>query len=123
MQLTGSVPVLACKNIDATLDFYQQALQFVIVNQRKSVNALEWVYLKSGDVLLMLETSYSKCTTADSASRTDLYTDDVQRLHHYLKARGYEAGELKLTSYDIQEFDISDPDGHKLTIGQRNSEK
>lgn len=122
MQLIGSVPVLACKSIDATLDFYQQALQFVIVNQRKTDDQLEWVYLKSGNVPLMLEAISQEQSGDGYNSRIYLYTDDVARLHHYLKARGYDAGELRLTPYDMREFDIFDPEKHFLTIGQRITE-
>ena len=117
MQLTGSVPVLGCNNIEETLNFYQQALQFIIVNQRKSEQGLEWIYLKSSDTLLMLE----NCTADEEAggSRIYFYTDDAAGLHHFLKAKGYEPGELTTTSYDTQEFDLSDPEGHRLTIGQQ----
>ena len=121
MNLTGSIPVLACNNIDESLDFYQQALQFVIINQRKSQDRLQWVYLRSGDVVLMLESC--DADAAAGSSRLYLYTDDVQRMHHYLKAKGYRPGSLRLTPYDMQEFDISDPAGHRLTIGQRVTEK
>ena len=123
MQLTGSVPVLGCSNIEATLDFYQQALQFVIVNQRKSDKGPEWVYLSSGQTLLMLEARQPVATGSVGNSRIYFYTDDVKALHHFLKARGYHAGELKTTSYGMQEFDINDPEGHSLTIGQQLAEK
>ena len=119
MQLTGSVPVLGCKNIEETLSFYQQALQFIIVNQRKSEQELEWVYLKSGNTLLMLE----NCKTNERAggSRIYIYTDDAPALHHFLKAKGYAPNELTTTNYGMQEFDLNDPEGHSLTIGQESS--
>ena len=123
MQLTGSVPVLACSNIDDTLLFYQQALQFVIVNKRMSGDRLEWVYLRSGEVSLMLEAVASADTADDHDSRIYFYTDDVQRLHHYMKARAYPLSELRLTGYGMQEFDVRDPDHHAITIGQHVTEK
>lgn len=123
MRLTGSVPVLACNHIDVTLDFYLQALQFVIVNKRTTENTLEWAYLKSGDVLLMLEAINSKFKGDGCSGRLYLYVDDAQQLHHYLKAKAYEVSALRVTLYDMQEFDINDPEGHQLTIGQRVTEK
>jgi uncharacterized glyoxalase superfamily protein PhnB len=119
MQLTGSVPVLGCNNIEETLNFYQQALQFVIVNQRKSEQGLEWVYLKSGNTLLMLENF--KIDEKAGGSRNYLYTDDAAALHHFLNAKGFTTGELTTTSYGMQEFDLNDPEGHHLTIGQENT--
>jgi uncharacterized glyoxalase superfamily protein PhnB len=122
MQLIGSVPVLACNNIEETLDFYQQALQFIIINQRKSDEGPEWVYLKSGQTLLMLETQ-KESGKEKGGSRIYFYTDDAKALHHYLKAKGYSTGKLTTTAYGMQEFDINDPEGHYLTIGQQPAEK
>lgn len=123
MQLTGSVPVLGCNDIEETLNFYQQALQFVIVNQRKSDKVPVWVYLKSGQTLLMLETRQSSTGDGAGSSRIYLYTDDARALHHFLNAKGYHPGELQTSNYGMQEFDIRDPEGHYLTIGQRLTEK
>lgn len=52
-----------------------------------------------------------------------MYTDDVKALHHFLKAKGYSAGNLITTDYGMQEFDINDAEGHYLTIGQQLTEK
>lgn len=121
MQLTGSVPVLGCNNIEETLNFYQQALQFIIVNQRKSEQGLEWVYLKSSNTLLMLEKH--KSNEKAGGSRIYLYTDDAAAMHHFLNAKGYSPDELITTSYGMQEFNLNDPEGHHLTIGQENTGK
>ncbi len=122
MQLIGSVPVLACNNMEQTLDFYQQALQFIIINQRKSDKGPEWVYLKSGQTLLMLETN-RRAGEETGGSRIYLYTDDAKALRHYLNAKGYAPGKLTTTAYGMQEFDLNDPEGHCLTIGQQPAEK
>jgi uncharacterized glyoxalase superfamily protein PhnB len=123
MQLTGSVPVLGCNHIEETLDFYQQALQFIVVNQRGSDEGPEWVYLKSGKTLLMLEALQANKVHNPGGSRIYLYTNDASALHHFLNAKGYSTGELKTTDYGMQEFDIKDPEGHYLTIGQPLTEK
>ncbi len=122
MQLLSSVPVLACNNIAATLHFYQEAFQFIIVNQRKSEQGLEWVYLKSGDTLLMLENSQLAPGQGMGRSRLYLYSDDAAGTHHFLRARGLQVSDLRTTEYKMREFDISDPEGHCLTIGQQITE-
>ena len=111
--------MLGCTNIENTLQFYQQALHFVIVRQRKSDNGPEWVYLKSGQTSLMLESSQSHTPGETGNSRLFFYTDDASALHHFLNARGYATSPLKTTPYNMQEFNISDPEGHYLTIGQQ----
>ena len=120
MRLTGSVPVLSCRQLEDCLAFYQAALQFVIINQRSSENSIEWVYLASGNSFLMLEKSAINSREPAPASRLYLYTDDVARLHHYLRARGFAPSELRSTDYAMQEFDITDPAGHRLTIGEKS---
>ena len=121
MRLLGSVPVLSCSDLEQSLNFYQQALQFVILNKREGEHGLEWLHLQSGDTQLMLEQNLEAQTTDQTASRLYLYTDDVMTMHHYLQAKGYEPGDVIKTKF-MQEFDLFDPDGQRLTIGQRLSE-
>ena len=119
MRLLGSVPVLSCSDVEHSLQFYQQALQFIVLNKRVGDNGLEWVYLQSGDTLLMLEKSMRNEGHKPVAhGRLYFYTDDVSTMRHYLKARGYEVGPMLKTAY-MEEFDLVDPDGQRLTIGQQ----
>jgi len=127
MKLIGSVPVLVCNKIDATLHFYQDAFQYVIVNKRKSEQGLEWVYLKSGDTLIMLEKNQilsdkDRSHAEAVGCRLYFYTDDADGTHHFLRARGYQLSDLRSTQYGMREFDITDPEGNHLTIGQKNTE-
>ena len=122
MRLTGSVAVLNCSDIEQSLLFYQQALQFVVLNKRQGEHGLEWIHLKSGDTLLMLEQSRDeKASAGKCMSRLYLYADDVSSMHHYLIANGYQVGDVNKTAY-MEEFDLRDPDGHRLTIGARLSQ-
>ena len=115
----GSVPVLSCSDVEQSLNFYQQALRFIVLRKRAGSDGLEWVYLQSGDTLLMLEKSDSPAgNQATSSTRIYFYTDDVTAMHHYLKARGFKTGGLTSTAY-MEEFDLVDPDGQRLTIGQQ----
>ena len=119
MRLTGSVPVLSCNRLESCLDFYQSALHFVIIKQRRSQQTLEWVYLASGDCLLMLEKQLEDTSNLTDRTRLYFYTDDVTGLHHFLQARGHAPGELRSTDYGMREFDIVDPEGRCLCIGEK----
>ena len=119
MRLLGSVPVLNCSDVEQSLDFYQQALQFIVLNKRVGDCGLEWVHLQSGDTLLMLEQASANTTDRLAGiSRLYLYTDDVATMHHYLMAKGFDVSRIVETDY-MQEFDLHDPDGQRLTIGQQ----
>ena len=119
MRLLGSVLVLSCSDVEQSVTFYQQALQFIVLNKRVGDEGLEWVHLQSGDTVLMLEktgrTGPQKSTTLN---RIYLYTDDVSAMRHFLKAKGYEVSPILKTAY-MEEFDLLDPDGQRLSIGQR----
>ena len=120
MRLLGSVPVLGCSNVEQSLEFYQQALQFVVIKKRVGDAGLEWVYLQSGDTLLMLEkSSVDHKQDAASRNRLYLYVDDVVSMHHFLNAKGYEVSPLTNTGF-MEEFNLVDPDGQRLTIGRQN---
>jgi uncharacterized glyoxalase superfamily protein PhnB len=125
MKLLGGIPVFSCQQIEATLAFYQQALQFVILNQRFSGESLQWVHLKSGDVAIMLERSPGDSAEGSNAtgSRLYLHVDNAAELHHYLIARQFQPSDLSATDYRALEFDIHDPDGHRITIGQSNADQ
>lgn len=120
MRLTGSVPVLSCRQLEDCLAFYQSALQFVILKQRSSEQGLDWVYLASGQCFLMLERQTQNSAHQLDQSRLYLYTDDIAALHHFLQARGFSPGALRLSDYHMREFDLADPDGHRLSIGEKN---
>jgi len=55
MAILSSIPLLHCQSIDDTLVFYQQLLQFVLVNKRESEGKLVWAHLMHGDTTLMLQ--------------------------------------------------------------------
>jgi catechol 2,3-dioxygenase-like lactoylglutathione lyase family enzyme len=119
MRLLGSVPVLSCSDVEHSLEFYQQALQFIVLNKRVGDRGLEWVYLQSGDTLLMLEQrEHSAGPDLVAHNRLYFYTDDVSAMRHYLKAKGYEVGPMLQTAY-MEEFDLVDPDGQRISIGQQ----
>ena len=119
MRLLGSVPVLGCSDVERSLEFYQQALQFIVLKKRVGDKGIEWAYLQSGDTLLMLEKSVQHDSQqAVTCNRLYLYSDDVVSMHHYLKAKAYEVSPVVKTAY-MEEFDLIDPDGQRLTIGRQ----
>ncbi len=121
MRLLGSVPVLACSDVEQSLDFYQQALQFIVLKKRVGDDGVEWAYLQSGDTLLMLEKSSQQHERNSlTRNRLYLYCDDVSAMHHYLKAKAYDVSPVVKTAY-MEEFDLADPDGQRLTIGRKIS--
>jgi len=46
----------------------------------------------------------------------------VAVLHASLKARGYEPSDLRVTFYDMKEFELEGPDGCRLWFGRQTAE-
>ena len=125
MQYKGLIPVLFCHNPAKLLQFYQQIMRFIVINQRQGEEGLEWAHLKSGDSMIMLQKSSGQnrqeITTNDNILLY-YYTDDVETEHRFISAKGYPLTPLSTTDYKMKEFFITDPEGNRLAVGQRMTE-
>ena len=118
MSLTGLVPVLKCRSVDHSLQFYKDTLRFVEIRTRKGKSELEWVYLKSGNTYLMLELAGTEGLPSNHTISLYFYTDDIRSFHHYMLAKGYDISDLEKTAYGILQCVFTDPDGHKIQLGE-----
>ena len=127
MQLKHLVPMLNVSNIESSLDFYQNALEFKVVSDPSAVGEWRWATIRSGHTELMLSESRHEPglrNIADPHSDTDwpvtfyFYPDDVVRLYSHMLAGGFKPTALKVTHYGMREFSLIDPDGHLLSFGQ-----
>jgi len=134
MAILSAIPVLSCKSIETTLDFYKQVLQFVEVNKRQSEGVVYWVHLMHGDVTIMLQRagqSLEKKSVRSKQSspvleqsghcRISLYffSSNVKELHHFISVNCVDVSELYVTDYKMQEFSLLDPEGNTVIVGQR----
>ena len=123
MAILSSIPVLNCHSIEETLAFYQQILQFVIVNKRENNNGLQWVHIMNGDTTMMLQTVDHKIseTRLDQKSNINIYfyVNNINDMNHYIKAKYSLVSELRNTDYHMQEFSVADPEGNTVTVGQK----
>ena len=123
MAILSSIPVLNCHSIEETLAFYQQILQFVIVNKREDNNELQWVHIMNGDITMMLQTVDRKTSEPrpDQNSNINIYffVNNINDMHHYIKAKYNLVSELIDTDYHMQEFSVTDPEGNTVTLGQK----
>ena len=123
MAILSSIPVLNCHSIEETLAFYQQILQFIIVNKREDNNELQWVHIMNGDITMMLQTVDRKTSEPrpDQNSNINIYyfVNNINDMHHYIKAKYNLVSELIDTDYHMQEFSVTDPEGNTVTVGQK----
>lgn len=122
MAILSGIPVLNCLSIDNTLKFYQQLLQFVIVNKRESNNQLKWVHLMHGDTTLMLQAIDQQPAETIPLQHSSLslyfFIDNIKELQHFIKAKNHKVSEIKATDYEMLEFSLTDPEGNIIILGQ-----
>lgn len=123
MAILSGIPVLNCQSIEKTLAFYQQLLQFVVVNKRESAGALNWVHLMHADTTLMLQAvepqNPESCSATKSRITLYYFVNNINELHHLIKAKNYSVSEIKTSDYQMREFSLQDPEGNSVTIGQK----
>jgi len=125
MAILSGIPVLNCRFIEATLDFYQRILQFVVVNKRESNGSVFWVHLMHGDVTVMLQRSgqqSEKLSPLESPQQSSIllyfFSNNINELHHFINVNYNNVSDLILTDYQMQEFSLLDPEGNTVMIGQ-----
>ena len=117
--------MLNCQFIETTLDFYQRILQFVVVNKRESNGSVFWVHLMHGDVTVMLQRTgqpSEKLSPLESPQQSSIslyfFSNNIKELHHFITVNYNNVSDLILTDYKMQEFNLLDPEGNTVIVGQ-----
>lgn len=132
MTILSGIPVLNCHNVEISLAFYQQLLQFVVVKKREVKSRLDWVHIMHGATTLMLQadanrtrsdqTSFNSSNDIPDSSSSSIslyfFVDNIDELHHFLRAKSVTVSEIEVSHYKMKEFRLNDPDGNSLVIGQ-----
>ena len=121
MAILSAIPVIHCRSVETTLKFYQQLLQFVVVKKRDTDGVLNWVHLMHGGTTLMLQSVSGDSANASSITNSNItlyyFVDNLDDLHHFIKAKKSDVSKIKKTDYKMREFSLIDPDGNLITIG------
>ncbi len=127
MTLKTLIPMLNVADIEASLEFYRDALGFEVVSLPDKVKEWQWATIRSGATELMVsqtEEGPQLAMPIDLAANSGwptifyFYPDDVVALYESVRAKGFETTELETTFYGMREFSMQDPDGHVLSFGQ-----
>jgi uncharacterized glyoxalase superfamily protein PhnB len=122
MLLDRLVPLLNVEDVEASLDFYRNALGFALEHRHDVQGKPVWAEVSHGDIVLMLNSPDG----ADSSARRTrptygealfyFHVLDAQAAHQELSGRGYAPGPLEEQPYGMLEFTLRDPDGYELAI-------
>jgi len=135
MNFEGLIPVIQCQYIEQTLEFYQQALRYIVISKTETDAGLQWAYIKSDNTFLMLQKNTNFIESSHDSIRElsrelsqgshqaaniilHYYTCDVSAQRQFMAAKGIKVGQLEDTAYHIRQFFVEDPEGNKIVIGQ-----
>lgn len=113
-----SMPVLACKDVEACADFFSDQLGFQLANFFKAEGeAMAFAIVSLGDITIALQ--HAPDFTPYVGWSAYLYIDDAKGMADALYDRGVTLQtEPHETFYGMIEFDLVDPEGHVLAFGQ-----
>ena len=121
MAILSGIPVLNCQSIEDTLVFYQQLLQFVVVNKRELNGELHWAHLMHGETTIMLQATGQHQSNSLSTKNNNIslyfFVNNIKEIHRLIKAKCDIKSEVKNTDYHMQEFSLLDPEGNTVTLG------
>jgi glyoxylase I family protein len=131
LEVGGLCPLIQVFDMATALAFYRDALGFeVVMSDGDEPNAApcNWAMLRLHDSELMLNTAYEadeRPAAPDPAriaahADTTFYfgCDDVDAAYAYLRERGVEMKEPKMSHYGMKQLYLKDPDGYELCFQQ-----
>lgn len=128
MRFKSVIPMLATGNMDETIRFYAEALGFEVRDKFESGGKVWWCEMVHDGIAVMFtqhEVDVDKAGAREGFAQTSInfYVDQgIGDLHTKLKGQGHEVSDLRVTFYGIKEFDLKDPSGYTLLIGQATDE-
>lgn len=127
IQLIRAAPMLATGDMHETIAFYQDVLGFSPGDKFESGGQISWCEMKLGSAVLMFTqhaTDTHKPGAKEIFAQTTimLYVNNVEEIYEDLVAKNQSVSPLRVTFYGMKEFDIQDPTGYTVLIGQTTDE-
>lgn len=117
-------PLLQVFDMPSTLRFYRDILGFEVVATSSDSDNADWVWLRRGDVDLMMNTAYEADArpAAPDLRRTDVHSDtglffacpSLDEAYDHLKTHGVRVEPPTTAPYGMRQLYVTDPDGYVL---------
>ena len=128
LRIGGFATLIQVFDMPTSLAFYRDVMGFEVISDAPEDGRCDWVWLKSGDSELMLNTAYEAVarpaapdpTRFAAHSDTTLFfgCEDVDAAHAELRAYGIATGEPLVTDYGMKQVYLKDPDGYEICLQQ-----
>lgn len=128
MRFKSVIPMLATNDMAETIRFYTEALGFEVRDKFESGGTTWWCEMVHDCSALMFtqhEVDVDKPGAREGFAQTSInfYVDrGIEDLHARLKEQGHTVSDVRVTFYGVKEFDLKDPSGYTLLIGQATDE-
>ncbi len=93
MRLESLIPVLDVKDVDASIQFYCDAIGFTLYDKVEWGGKTEWALLRTGKIQLMLcaiRDDLADEPTRSNGSMFFFYPDNIEAMYVSLGTNGYE---------------------------------
>jgi len=124
LSLEGMCPLLQVFDMPTSVAFYRDLLGFEVIESAPSDEPWDWVWLRSNDAEVMLNTAYEAAhrPPAPDPARIAAHADtaiyfgcrDVEGAYESLSGRGIELGRPLTAPYGMRQLYVLDPDGYNL---------
>ena len=130
-RLCRLTPIVGVSDVDRSVAFYE-SLGFATHNTIQWEGRTGWAWLERNEVPLMLNLGHTHddegntlpIDHAHGHRECVLYfgVEDVAGLRDELIGRGHAPSELEVTSYQMKETSVNDPDGYLIIFGENTDE-
>ena len=128
LRIGGFATLIQVFDMPTSLAFYRDVMGFWVISDAPEDGRCDWVWLKSGESELMLNTAYEAearppapdPTRFAGHSDTTLYfgCEDIDMAYAELRARGVATREPIVTDYGMKQVYLKDPDGYEICLQQ-----
>jgi len=119
MKVQAAVPVLQVRDVGASLLWYGEHLGFT-ADTFPEEPPYSFAILTAGKTELMLQCSRGVAPRTPKPFQWDVYLrigpGQIRSLHQRLSKLGLVTRRLERAFYGLIEFEVSDPDGHGITV-------
>lgn len=124
IDFTHMCPLIQVFNMPRSLAFYRDILGFEVVSDSGGGDNASWIWLRRGDIDLMLNDQYEPGNVPDAPpvergrwhGDTCLYfrCEDLDGAYDHLREKGIDLKPPKVAPYGMRQLYLSDPDNYGI---------
>lgn len=119
MKILKITPILYSDDVDKSIEFYTQNLNFNILSKKTQNGESDFAMLNNGEFELIIMHDTSNVKGENNFISLSIEIANVQKIYDHIKNKVKILKPIEKTFYGTKEFSISDNLGNKLTFAER----